>query len=128
MKKHKKLSVILFLMIFTVITGTIRYIIEFKPYLSGIYENEDKSAVLIIMDRQQGFSFGKFFVNNETVKCIHYFHGSEFQFFDIINQTAELSESIYVLFSSNIFTQKITFTYDGVEYSFKKIGSSPDTL
>ena len=126
MKKHKKLSVVLFLTIIAVITGM--YLIKYKPYLSGTYETEDKSAVLAIMDKSQGFSFGKFFVNNETVKCIHYFKGNEFEFFDIVNQMAQLNDAIYVSFSSNIFTQKITFTYDGVEYSFKKVGSSPSAL
>ena len=123
MKKHKKLSVILFLMILAVMTGTIRYIIEYKPYLSGTYENEDKSAVLVIMDRQQGFSDGTFFVNNEVVKYILYNKGNNFEFYDIEGNYAEMYKSIDILFSSNIFTQKITFTYDGVEYSFRKVGS-----
>ncbi|MDE6540151.1 MAG: hypothetical protein K2K66_08160 [Ruminococcus sp.] len=128
MKKHKKLSVILFLMILAVITGTIRYIIEYKPYLSGTYENEDKNAVLVIEDRQQGSSYGTFFVNNEVVKYILYNKGNNFEFYDIVDNYAKMYESIYVPFSSNIFTQKITFTYDGVEYSFKKVGSSPGAL
>ncbi|MDE5557978.1 MAG: hypothetical protein K2J32_09890 [Ruminococcus sp.] len=128
MKKHKKLSVILFLMILAVITGTIKYIIEYKPYLSGTYENEDKNAVLVIGDRQQGSSYGTFFVNNEVVKYILYNKGNNFEFYDIVDNYAKMYESIYVPFNSNIFTQKITFTYDGVEYSFKKVGSSPGAL
>lgn len=126
MKKHKKLSAVLILTIIAVITGM--HIIKYKPYLSGTYETEDKSAVLVIMDKSQGFSDGKFFVNNETVKCIHYFEGNEFEFFDIVNQMAKLSDAIYVPFRSNIFTQKITFNYDGVEYSFKKVSSPPSAI
>lgn len=122
MKKHKKISAVLFLTI--IATGM--HIIKYKPYLPGTYETEDKSAVLVIMDKSQGFSDGKFFVNNETVKCIHYFEGNEFEFFDIVNQMATLGDSIS--FRSNIFTQKITFTYDGVEYSFKKVGSPPSAI
>lgn len=123
MKKHKKLSVILFLMILAVITGTIRYVIEYKPYLSGTYENEDKRAVLVIGNRQPDISLGTFFVNNEVVKYILYNKGNNFEFYDIEGDYAEMYKSIDIPFSSDIFTRKITFTYDGVEYSFRKVGS-----
>lgn len=114
-------------MIFAVITGTIRYFVEFKPYLSGTYKNEDKSAVLT-MSRDKEEYFGRLLVNNEVVKYIYYSSGSEFEFFDIANNSAKMYESIDIPFSSNIFTQKITFTYDGVEYSFKKVDSSPNAI